>query len=78
MVHEFYRLKAWITLEQVITSVVEKKNNLNEFTGKGSSRDRGSEIDDRLQKLDITEIQIVDSGDVIVGCKCTVDKFHRT
>ena len=29
-VHEFYRLKALITLEQVITSVVEKKNNLNE------------------------------------------------
>ena len=63
----------------MITSVVEKKNNLNGFTGKGSSRDRGSEIDDRLQKLDITEIQIVDrGGDVIVGCKCTVDKFHRT
>ena len=62
----------------MITKVVEKKNNLNEFTGKGSSRDRGSEIDDRLQKLDITEIQIVDRGDIIVGCKCTVDKFHRT
>ena len=29
-VHKFYRLKALITLEQVITSVVEKKNNLNE------------------------------------------------
>ena len=29
-VHEFYRLKALITLEQVITSVVEKKNNLME------------------------------------------------
>ena len=29
-VHEFYCLKAWITLEQVITSVVEKKNNLAE------------------------------------------------
>ena len=28
-VHELYRLKALITLEQVITSVVEKKNNLN-------------------------------------------------
>ena len=28
-VHEFYRLKAFITLEQVITSVVEKKNNNN-------------------------------------------------
>ena len=30
VVHEFYRLKALITLEQVITSVVAKKNNLNE------------------------------------------------
>ena len=29
-VHEFYRLKALITLEKVIASVVEKKNNLNE------------------------------------------------
>ena len=29
-VHDFYRLKALITLEQVITSVVEKKKNLNE------------------------------------------------
>ena len=29
-VHEFYRLKALITLKQVISSVVEKKNNLNE------------------------------------------------
>ena len=28
--HVFYRLKALITLEQVINSVVEKKNNLNE------------------------------------------------
>ena len=28
--HEFYRLKALITLEQVITLVVEKKNDLNE------------------------------------------------
>ena len=38
-VHEFYRLKALITLEQVITSVVEKKkNNLNEqnFGGKAN------------------------------------------
>ena len=29
-VHDFYRLKALITLEQVITSVVEKKKNVNE------------------------------------------------
>ena len=29
-IYEFYRLKALITLEKVITSVVEKKNNLNE------------------------------------------------
>jgi len=28
--HEFYGLKALITLEQVITLVVEKKNDLNE------------------------------------------------
>ena len=28
-VHEFYRLKALITLEQVNTSVVKKKKNLN-------------------------------------------------
>ena len=29
-VHKFYRLKALITLEQVITSVVEKKYSLND------------------------------------------------
>ena len=29
-VHEFYRFKVLITLEQLITSVVEKMNNLNE------------------------------------------------
>ena len=29
-VHDFYRLKALIALEQVITSVVEDKKNLNE------------------------------------------------
>ena len=29
-VHEFYHLKVLITLEQVITSMVEKKNNINE------------------------------------------------
>ena len=29
-VHELYRLKGLITLEQLITSVVEKKNYLNE------------------------------------------------
>ena len=29
-VHEFYHLKVLITLEQVITSMVEKKNNVNE------------------------------------------------
>ena len=29
LVHEFYHLKVLITLEQVITSMVEKKNNLN-------------------------------------------------
>ena len=29
-VHDFYRLKALIALEQVITSVVEEKKNLNE------------------------------------------------
>ena len=28
-VHEFYRLKALITLEQVNTSVIEKRKNLN-------------------------------------------------
>ena len=28
--HEFYHLKALINLEQVITSVVEKENNLYE------------------------------------------------
>ena len=48
-VHEFYRSKALITLEQVITSVIEKKNNLNkqnfEVTGKSGSR-----IEDRLKK----------------------------
>ena len=30
LVHEFYPLKVLLTLEQVITSMVEKKSNLNE------------------------------------------------
>ena len=52
MVQEFYRLKVLIILEQLITSVVEKKkNNLNEQNFKvywknriedGGIRDRGS------------------------------------
>ena len=50
-VHELYRLKALITLEQVITSVVEKKNNLNkhnfEVYRKTRNEDRGSGIGDR-------------------------------
>ena len=49
-VHVFYCLKALITLEQVITSVVEKKNNLNE------QKVYWKRIEDRLQKLEISEI----------------------
>ena len=57
-VHEFYRLKARITLEQVITSVVEKKkNNLNEQNfevyWKSRIKDRGSGMEDRLKILEI-------------------------
>ena len=39
--HEFYHLKALITLEQVITLVVEKKNNLSEqnFDGEANWSD---------------------------------------
>ena len=63
-VREFYCLKALVTLDQVITSVVEKKNNLNEqkvywkrIEDRGSGiGDRGSGIEDRLQKLEISEI----------------------
>ena len=55
-VHKFYRLKALITLEQVITSVVEKKKNLNEqnFEVYWKTRigDRGSGIQDRLEELE--------------------------
>ena len=29
LVHEFYRLKVFVTLEQLNTSVVKKKKNLN-------------------------------------------------
>ena len=48
-VHEFYRLKALITLEQVITSMVEKKNNLrNEQTSELYWKRR---IEDRLKNL---------------------------
>ena len=47
-VHEFYRLKALITLEQMITSVVEKKkNSLSRFTGLLEDLERGSRIEDR-------------------------------
>ena len=37
LVHEFYCLKALITLEQVITSVIEKKNNLAEQNFNGEA-----------------------------------------
>ena len=51
-VHEFYRLKALITLEQIITSVVEKKrtvlmSNNSRFTGLLEDLERGSRIEDR-------------------------------
>ena len=50
-VHELYPLKALITLEQVITSVIEKENNLNEHNfevyWKTRIQDRGSGIGDR-------------------------------
>ena len=66
-VHEFYCLKALITSEQVITSVVEKKNNLYQqnfevYTGKPGSRigdwelgigDRGSLIPEKGRKIRI-------------------------
>ena len=49
---EFYRLKALITLEQMITSVVEKKrtvlmSNNSSFTGLLEDLERGSRIEDR-------------------------------
>ena len=51
-VHEFYRLKALITLEQMINSVVEKKrtvlmSNNSRFTGLLEDLERGSRIEDR-------------------------------
>ena len=52
-VHEFYRLKALISLEQMITSVVEKKkrtvlmSNNSRFTGLLEDLERGSRIEDR-------------------------------
>ena len=56
-VREFYCLKALVTLDQVITSVVEKKNSLNEQKVYWIRiEDRGSGIEDRLQKLEISEI----------------------
>ena len=49
--HEFCHLKALITLEQLITSVVEKKNNLHEQNFKVYWKirieDQGSTIRDR-------------------------------
>ena len=50
---EFYRLKALITLEQMITSVVEKKkrtvlmSNNSSFTGLLEDLERGSRTEDR-------------------------------
>ena len=53
-IYEFYRLKALITLEKVITSVVEKKNNLNEQNvevyWKIRIGDGESGIEDRLKQ----------------------------
>ena len=40
-VHDFYRLKALITLEQVITSVVEKEKNLKEQNFDGETNGSG-------------------------------------
>ena len=50
-----WNLKALITLEQVNTSVVEKKNDLNEQNSWGllEDQDRGSGIGDQVKKLDI-------------------------
>ena len=53
-VHEFYRLKALITstLEQVITSVVQKKKQYlwAKLQGLLEKQDRGSGIEDQLKK----------------------------
>ena len=50
-VHEFYRLKVLIALEQLITLVDEKNNNLNEqnfeIYWKTRSEDRGWRIGER-------------------------------
>ena len=54
-VQEFYHLKVFITLEQYITSLVEKKNNLNEqnfeFYWKTRMENKGWRIKYRLKKL---------------------------
>ena len=41
-VHEFYRLQALITLQQVINSVVNKMNNLNEQNFDGETNWSGA------------------------------------
>ena len=56
--HEFYRLKALITSEQVITSVVEKKNNLYQQNFEVYAWKPGSRIGD-------WELGIGDQGWVI-------------
>ena len=56
--HEFYRLKALITSEQVITSVVEKKNNLYQQNFEVYTWKPGSRIGD-------WELGIGDQGSVI-------------
>ena len=43
-VHEFYRLKALITLKQVISSVVEKKNDLNEQNFDGETNCQSGDV----------------------------------
>ena len=42
LLHEFYRLKALITLEQVNTSVVKKQKNLNEQNFDGEANWSGA------------------------------------
>ena len=49
--HELYHFKALTSLEQLITSVVEKKNNRNEQNFKVTGKP-GSEIKDWLKKLE--------------------------
>ena len=69
-VHDFYRLKALITLEQVITSVVEKEKNLKEQNFHGETNWSG------VVNFYCMQMSLVMSMRFIFGNEMTCHVYH--